>query len=657
MTNKQSLKNSTLSSYAVMKSLTDSNDYHNSYELLADFIRYIIVSKHMYSFSAIEICGILSSEFGFDNIPIPAVNTSIRQIKECKKNGADYVVPRNTSFKTDDFKRARKASTERSQHITQKLFEFAADKNPDIVWGEDLEDAFIKYLLDDTATIDHKYADIISKFVLSIENDNVLKAEVEEVREGSILYSGLAYNINELGSITNELTLFLDTEVLFNIVGYNGDLYKRMTDDFLAQIHAANAKRRIIHLKYFEEVKHEIEGFFISAENIVRGHWEFIPSTAMKEILNGCGTVSDVVDKESDFFHKLQYKYGITCDDKDNYYGMDDVEVNDETIPDKFPKDEKSFEAVKFTNHILKLRKGDRPTDYTKCKYLLVTETRRIQELSNYKRESSSECGCAVPVSVITNVLWFKLGSGFSKKQYPVNTDALYKAKRILAGELFNNITRVYNDTKSKYSSGQLDKEQVARRIVLLHDKSIMPDDITNSNVDDVMDFSQEFLEKCENEIKYSKVKSEEKDRVIVSLREREQDSEKERAQLREKLDKTTQERDNGILKSKKQEETIHKQNIELQALRADKKKREKRKTAIRNTGIFLLKAIIVAAALILAVYLVKLLFQKLSPDYSNAINSVVDIIGVIIFIIGAIKWAWKSTFKKARNDDFHGIS
>lgn len=645
----QTLKNSTLASYAVMKSLTDSNEYHNSYELLADFIRYIIVDRRLYSFSAIEISGILSSEFGFDNIPIPAVNTSIKQIKECKKNGADYVVPRNISFKTDEFQRARKASAERSQHITQKLFEFAADKDSGAVWGDALEDAFIKYLLDDTATIDHKYSDIISKFVLNVESDATLKAEIEEVREGSILYSGLAYNISELGSITNELTLFLDTEVLFNIAGYNGDLYKRMADDFLAQIHAANAKHRIIHLKYFEEVKHEIEGFFISAENIVRGHWEFTPSTAMKAILNGCKTVSDIVDKEADFFHKLQYKYGITCDDKSSYYGSDDIKFNDETIPENFPKDEKSFEAVKFTNHILKLRGGDRPTDYTKCKYLLVTETRRVQELSNFKRENTSECGCAVPVSVITNVLWFKLGSGFSKKQYPINTDALYKAKRILAGELFNNITRVYNDAKNKYSLGQLDKEQIARRIVLLHDKSLMPDDITDSNVDDVLDFSKEYIEKFENEIKYSKVKSEEKDRVIASLQEREQNSEQEKALLQEKLDKATQERDNGILKSKEQEETIQKQNAELQTLRADKKKREKRKTVFKRIGIFFLKTIVVATALILAVYVVKLLFQKINPEYADATNSVIDIVGVVIFIIGAIKWAWKSTFKKTK--------
>lgn len=642
----RTLNFSTLASYAVMKSLTDSNEYHNSYELLADFIRYIIVDRHLYSFSAIEISEILSSEFGFDNIPIPAVNTSIKQIKECKKNRGEYVVPRNTSFKTDEFQRARDASSERSQHITQKLHEFAADKDFSTSGEDTLEGAFIKYLLDDTATIDHEHSDIISKFVLNVESDATLKAEIEEIREGSILYSGLAYNISEIGSFTNELTLFLDTEVLFNIAGYNGDLYKRIADDFLAQINAANAKRKIIHLKYFEEVKHEVEAFFISAENIVRGQWEFSPSTAMKTILNGCETVSDVVDKEADFFYKLQYKYGITCDDKDNYYGSDDIRINDETIPETFPKDNKSYEAVKFTNHILKLRGGDRPTDYTKCKYLLVTETRRIQEISNYNRESSLECGCAVPVSVITNVLWFKLGSGFRKKQYPVNTDALYKAKRILAGELFNNITRVYNDAKNKYSLGQLDKEQVARRIVLLHSKSLMPDDINDSNVDDVLDFSQEYIEKFENEIKYNKAKAEEKDRVIATLQERKQSSEQEKAQLQAKLDKTTQERDSGILKSKEQEETIIKQNAELQSLRAEKEKREKRGNDIRNICFFLLKAIVVAATLILAVYLVKLLFQKLNPEYADAVNSIVDIIGVIIFIIGVIKWAWKSTFK-----------
>ena len=115
MADKDTLRQSTLASYAVMKALTDSKDYRNSYEILADFIRYLIVDRKWYNFSITDVSNALQREFGFDNIPLPAIRTSLRQIRECKKNGDDYVLPKTTSFKTDTFQRMKQISSEQSQ--------------------------------------------------------------------------------------------------------------------------------------------------------------------------------------------------------------------------------------------------------------------------------------------------------------------------------------------------------------------------------------------------------------------------------------------------------------------------------------------------------------------------------------------------------------
>ncbi len=573
------LKNSTLASYAVMKSLSDSNQYKNSYEILADFIRYIIVSRNLHSFSIADMSEALRTEFGFDNIPAQAIKTSVKQIKECQRKDREYVLPQGMSYETEEFKRAKEASNQKSQDIMQKLFEFVSSQNPESgIWHDELEKAFIQYLLDDSATVNHKYSDIISKFILKIDGDKDNKDKIEEIREGGILFYGLAYNISDLGSINSDLTLFLDTEVLFNIAGYNGTLYQEIAEDFLNQVKLANSKQKRIKLRYFDEVQNEIIGFFTSAENIMRGHGDLVNSTAMKSILNGCESPSDVTDKQSDFFSNLQYQYGILPDEKRSYYGEEDFNYNDEAIPQGFSKDDKSFEAVKFINHINKLRRGGKSTDYTKCGYLLITETRRIQEISNAMRKSSLECGCALPMSVITNILWFKIGSGFSKAEYPLNTNAIYKAKRILSGELFNSITRFYDETKLKYKAGEIGKEQLANRIVLLRDKSLMPDELTDDNVDELLDFSQEYIDRYEEGIKLDRARAEEQKKIIDRLEQKDEANEKENTELRSKLSRAEKERDEHLANSKEQSETIRKQGEELERYRLDERNREKTK-------------------------------------------------------------------------------
>ena len=44
----------------------------------------------------------------------------------------------------------------------------------------------------------------------------------------------------------------------------------------------------------------------------------------MKAIVNGCKDSTDVFDKEADFFHTLQYKYGILRDERQDYYAHED---------------------------------------------------------------------------------------------------------------------------------------------------------------------------------------------------------------------------------------------------------------------------------------------------------------------------------------------
>ena len=649
---KEKLYQPTLASYAVMKSLSDSNDYQNSYEILADFIRYIIVDRKWHEFTTTDITNALKEEFGFDNIPFPAIKTSLRQIKECKKQGNDYYVPDNNSFKTEKFQRAKQISAENSQSITQSLFDFAREHCTSEINSSALEEAFIKYLLDDTATIDPKSSDIISKFILANTEDKNFQNKLAQIREGSILYCGLAYNISELGSITNDLTLYLDTEVLFNIAGYNGELYHKLAEDFLDQVKLANIKQKKIKLRFFREVNDEIKSFFNSAEMHIRGKESLITSTAMKAIINGCETVGDVRIRESDFFYKLRICYGIELDEKENYYSEADYAYNIEKVPEEFPEDERSFEAVRFISHINKQRKGETSTEYTTCKYLLITETKRIQEISNAMLKNKNECGFALPTSTITNILWYKLGSGFRKKDYPLNTDTSYKARAILSGELTNNISRLYEDTQRQYEEGIIDREQVAERIILLRDKNRTPDEVTADNINELLDFSPEYIAKFEEGIKQNKLQLQEKEVIIRNLEEDKLKDQNQKNQLEFELAQANRESEISIAKIEEQNETIKKQNEELEQYRAAERKRTRRIKCLKKLFSFIGLLLLYAGSFVFFVIVVNKIMESFAPQLSRSVSIVIDVAGLLTFILAGVRNAWKKVYGKKNKPD-----
>lgn len=117
-----------------------------------------------------------------------------------------------------------------------------------------------------------KYSELIGEFVLKNEQNKEIQDGLNRIREGSILYIGLSHSIGEAGSITKPLTLYLGIEVLFSLVGYNGEIFQQFADDFIAQVRKENpGKAKKITLHYFSEIKKEIDEFFGTASEIVEG--------------------------------------------------------------------------------------------------------------------------------------------------------------------------------------------------------------------------------------------------------------------------------------------------------------------------------------------------------------------------------------------------
>lgn len=623
---------SILASFSTMKSLVDAQQYQSPYQILAEFIQYIIIKSNLHSFTAIEMKNRLFEVFGFD-IPEAVVRTTVRGLQFIKTENSIYHVNQIELKDNSVFEEMKAVAEANNTDIIDLLIAFAQETNPSsAIWADALTQEFIAYLLDDQqTTAAGKYTDLIGRFILKNESDEKIQSALTAIREGSILYIGLNHNISETGSLRKPLTLFLGTEVLFSLYGYNGEIYKQLAQDLYDQIKAANVGSKRITLRYFSEVKKEIDDFFTSAELIVDGKQLLFDTVAMKAIINGCSTAGDVKVKKADFFHVLQCSYGIMEDDRSSYYENTDDQYNLESLS----VDPQQYDSIKFISHINKLRKGRIYPYDLDAEYLIVTNSgvtlrasREQVERVMKEQAVDSACDYAVSVERLTNILWYKLGNGLGRKEYPNNVNAVLKARMLLASKISQNISKLYMETRAQYRAGVITEDQLASRIITLRKKPITPEELTAETIEDSLDFSLEYLTRYEEEVNRNKEALQEKEHLLQVLSDQK--------------DRVISEKDDALAEKEQLIQAQQDRNAELEAElaeyhRKDKEKEQKRinrKKIVHQAFGIIWKLVVVALLVIIAAWIC----SKVNAAYTNAVGIVVGLIGAIPVVVSLLK-------------------
>ena len=623
---------SILASFSTMKSLVDAQQYQSPYQILAEFIQYIIIKSNLHSFTAIEMKNRLFEVFGFD-IPEAVVRTTVRGLQFVKTENRIYHVNQIELKDNSAFEEMKAVAEANNTDIIDLLIAFAQETDPSsAIWADELTQEFIAYLLDDhQSTAAGKYTDLIGRFILKNESDEKIQSALTAIREGSILYIGLNHNISETGSLRKPLTLFLGTEVLFSLYGYNGEIYKQLAQDLYDQIKAANVGTKRITLRYFSEVKKEIDDFFTSAELIVDGKQLLFDTVAMKAIINGCSTAGDVKVKKADFFHVLQCSYGIMEDDRSSYYENTDDQYNLESLS----VDPQQYDSIKFISHINKLRKGRIYPYDLDAEYLIVTNSgvtlrasREQVERVMKEQAVDSACDYAVSVERLTNILWYKLGNGLGRKEYPNNVNAVLKARMLLASKISQNISKLYMETRAQYRAGVITEDQLASRIITLRKKPITPEELTAETIEDSLDFSLEYLTRYEEEVNRNKEALQEKEHLLQVLSDQK--------------DRVISEKDGALAEKEQLIQAQQDRNAELEAelaeyRRKDKEKEQKRinrKKIVHLAFGIIWKLVVVALLVIIAAWIC----SKVNAAYTNAVGIVVGLIGAIPVVVSLLK-------------------
>jgi len=308
-----------ISSLAVFRELYDEEA--DIYDVIASFIDALIQEDKLISFGLTDISIKFNKKYEF-NVPSAVIKTALKRLTYVTKQANLYFVNNSESKKFNVLINSKATIESSHEEIFNRLNEYVESKKKIKLKEKDvnkLHHQFCDYLLDQSKNEDDEYMEYISSFIVFCQNDKNILEKIRIIREGVILYAGIKYtndtdNFSSFGNWRKELKIFLDTEIIFHLIGYNGNIYKEIAEEFLKftrEINSKNKQKKLIQLCYFPDVKDEIDNFFYKAKYILNGQEILNPKvTAMVEILNGCSTYSDLQSKKSDLYTFLN-KYGI----------------------------------------------------------------------------------------------------------------------------------------------------------------------------------------------------------------------------------------------------------------------------------------------------------------------------------------------------------
>ena len=266
--------------------------------------------------------------------------------------------------------------------------------------------------------------------------------------------------------------------------------------------------------------------------------------------------------------------------------------------------------------------------------YLVVSNTgitlRISREQSDKIRKALNRdvCNFAVSLDRITSLLWYKLGKGFGKGVYPTNVAAILKARIVLSSNIAHNAEKAFSIAKKQYENGELTEDQLSARIITLRNKPSLPEDLQGDDINEVMDFSPEYLSRYEEQVKNTQKSLEEKENIIKTLEE----NQREKETLIKEKDKKNAELQREL-------EGYKQKDLE------SKRKKERQKNICKFIWSISWKLIALAVIAIL------ILFSKRASIIATVAFSVAELLGFVFSLRQVICKDWKKYFPNSKDN------
>lgn len=501
--------NRILASVALFSELFDRN--RDVYHLVGEFVKSAVITERAWQFSIDDANRFLTEQFDF-YLPKAVITKVLRGRLKAdgfigSGKGETYNVANPTSWSSENFTAEFDRLKANYAEIQQKLLDYSASfDGSQIKTHDEVVEGFYHFLLGDS--VSEASARLYSAFIVENSSDREFTERLNLIREGLVIYSAVisAQEPNEQGVWRSDLIVVLDTELLLTMGGFNGPVFEQFFKDFhdlVKEINLANAKRNKsarIKLRFLEEGQNEIERIFERAEKVIAGRDNYsVPTTALRTIINGCSSPSDVLAKKARFYRRLDVE-GIKLIEPARTHERIPFNVESQDLLAAlmgeagkygvFTEDDIVSRLEQFTV-INRLRGGVSSSQFELSGAILLTGDRLTRILANDRRVKFQlkDAPFAIDIDYITNRLWFNLNKGFrDQTSLPKSFDLVTKAQTVLAGQLRAAVNSRYAQYQDQYQSGEMDREEALLIFAEIRAKEVDPRRIDEESLDDVLE-------------------------------------------------------------------------------------------------------------------------------------------------------------------------
>ncbi len=477
-----------MASLAVFRTLYNKNA--NIYKVISEFIKQVVVDNKLYTFEINQIQELLLKKYGF-NIPQAVVKTSIKQIPTVEQTARKYTIELNSLSGYYEFSKEIDNANKSRDRIIKALIGYVNDKRKEPLKPDEIKEllkSFYAYIIDDRTSI--VMADYISSFIIANKDNKELTDQLNLIRDGLISYLGLTYyntNVGTIDGIEKKIRIYLDTDVLFSMAGYNGNTCKKIFDEFYQQVQEINnqayaqGREKLISLRYFPETKREVDSYFGQAERLVRNNerpdWT---RQAMLSLLSDVREPADIREKRCQFDALLASKH-ITEETKSYSLVEHQDACLDFSVLDQYEdEDDKTKLNAKLTmlNYVYINRNCRAIKFFYDVHSIFLTASREVLSLAaTVSPNIENTILLACTYDFVTSRLWFALKKGIPTNEN-ISQDVLTKSRVVLSS--FNNqsVRAEYEKLVKDEQDGKITQDEILHRLSVLYKVPNTPEEL-----------------------------------------------------------------------------------------------------------------------------------------------------------------------------------
>lgn len=473
-------------------------------DILSEFIRIIFANNPSKALSDNDVATSLKEGFGFI-VPLSVIKNIISRDPFLEFNKATRTYQLKLSQDNEVYITQSQDALQGHEKDVEEIFsrfiafvEAFLGQSLSPAEHRNARTALYTYLVSNNKS--ENYRNYIEQFILSCKDNQELLHKLQSVQNGIILFEGVCYdggNPQEVSKFMKcSLVIYLDTEILYNAVGYNGELCKKLFLEFYECVQSINqATQKLsggknskkISLMYTGEVEAEIEQYFQKASELLAHHQVWTADkTAMRSILDGCRSIEDVNFRETGFWREI-HSLGIRSNDTLWEASKLIKEYNVESEQFKLINlDEESqkkinhaFDQLNIVNHE---RKSGEHSYLGNCKAIYVSQSHEMLSLARKieiddKAQDKSNMRLCVPMQYVTARLWYQTVKGVGLSNPAISFSILAKAQLVAARKTDRFLGEKLQ--KLQEEAYNLSQEEINGRLAGLRSIKTKAEDIT----------------------------------------------------------------------------------------------------------------------------------------------------------------------------------